>query len=136
MKYFTISELTASATAKRLGINNFATQTVRDALTALVDKVLDPVREMWGAPIVVNSGYRCPALNKAVGGAAISQHVVGEAADIEAVSKSKEDNKRLFEIIRTSSLPFDQLINEYDYSWVHVSHCRNRTNRRQVLAIG
>ena len=73
MKYFTISELTKSATAKRLGINNTPALTERNNLEQLVNKILDPLREAYGAPIIVTSGFRCYLLNRAVGGAASSQ---------------------------------------------------------------
>lgn len=131
MKYFTIDELCRSERARQLGINNTPTDDIIDSLSDLVENVLDPARVRIRKPITVNSGYRCPELNKAVGGAATSQHVKGEAADI--TTGSKEGNKRLFEIIR-DNLPFDQLINEYDFSWVHVSHRRGE-NRKQQLKI-
>lgn len=132
-KYFTINELTKSSTAGRLHINNTPSQEVKDNLNKLIDNVLDPLRELYGKPIIVNSGYRCPKLNKAVGGARNSQHLIGQASDIRTVTNTKESNKQLFDIIRNSKLPFDQLINEYDFNWVHVSY--GPRNRRQVLTI-
>ena len=132
-KYFTINELTKSSTAQRLHINNNPTQEVKDNLNKLIDNVLDPLRELYGKPIIVNSGYRCIKLNKAIGGAKNSQHLVGQASDIRTVQNTKESNKELFDLIKNSKLPFDQLINEYDYNWVHVSY--SPRNRRQVLAI-
>ena len=132
-KYFTINELTKSSTAQRLHINNSPTQEVKDNLNKLIDNVLDPLRELYGKPIIVNSGYRCIKLNKAVGGAKNSQHLVGQASDIRTVQNTKESNKELFDLIKNSQLPFDQLINEYDYNWVHVSY--SPRNRRQVLTI-
>lgn len=132
-KYFTINELTKSATAQRLHIDNNPTQEVKDNLNKLIDNVLDPLRELYGKPIIVNSGYRCTKLNKAIGGAKNSQHLVGQASDIRTVQNTKESNKELFELIKNSKLPFDQLINEYDYNWVHVSY--SPRNRRQVLTI-
>ncbi len=132
-KYFTINELTKSSTASRLHINNTPSQEVKDNLNKLIDNVLDPLRELYGKPIIVNSGYRCPKLNKAVGGARNSQHLIGQASDIRTVTNTKESNKQLFDIIRNSKLPFDQLINEYDFNWVHVSY--GPRNRRQVLTI-
>ena len=87
---------------------------------------------MYGAPIHVTSGYRSPAVNKAVGGARNSQHMLGEAADITV--NSREGNKKLFEIIR-DHLSFDQLINERDFSWIHVSFKSVGGNRRQVLKL-
>lgn len=131
MKYFTIQELTKSATAQRKGIDNTPSVQVRANLTALVEKVLDPLREAYGKPIIVTSGYRCEKLNKAVGGAASSQHVKGEAADIRSVEDTPEENKKLFDLIVKLGLPFDQLINEYGYDWVHVSF--SSRHRRQKL---
>lgn len=130
MKYFTIDELTRSDTAEVKGIDNTPTKEEKEKLVALVDNVLDPLREMYGKPITVNSGYRCPQLNAAVGGAKNSQHMRGEAADITAGSKT--ENKKLFELIR-DNLPFDQLLNESDYSWVHVSYVSPEKNRKQTL---
>lgn len=131
MKYFTIQELTKSATAQRKGIDNAPSVQVRANLTALIEKVLDPLREAYGKPIIVTSGYRCERLNRAVGGAASSQHVKGEAADIRSVEDTPEENKKLYDIIVKLGLPFDQLINEYGYDWVHVSF--GSRNRRQKL---
>ena len=88
MKYFTIAELCKST-------------------TALVNNVLDPLREWYGKPITVNSGFRCPALNKAVKGSATSQHMTGQAADID--TGDRQQNKLLFDYIQ-KNLPFDQLI--------------------------
>jgi hypothetical protein len=89
------------------------------------------LREWYGKPIIVNSGYRCEALNKAIGGAKSSQHMLGEAADITA--GSKEENEELFNYIK-DNLEFDQLINESDFSWVHVSYREGRL-RKQVLEL-
>lgn len=133
MKYFTINELTKSATAARKGIDNTPDATVKKNLELLVENILDPLREAWGAPIIVSSGYRCPKLNRAVGGAKASQHMLGQAADIHTVSDKPADNKKLFDLIRSLKLPFDQLINEYNYNWVHVSF--GPRNRRQILTI-
>ena len=133
MKYFTIQELTKSATASRKGINNTPDESVKRNLNSLVDNILDPLREAWGEPIIVTSGYRCGRLNKAVGGAAKSQHMYGQAADIRTVSDKPSDNKKLFDLIRELKLPYDQLIDEYNYNWVHVSY--SSRNRRQILHI-
>lgn len=132
-KYFSIAELTKSSTAIKKKINNTPTKEVENNLNQLIDNILDPLREAWGQPIIVDSGYRCEALNKAVGGAAHSQHKLGQAADIHTKSDSKEDNKKLFELIKQLKLPFDQLINEYNYNWIHVSY--SPRNRRQILNI-
>lgn len=127
MKYFTIKELTRSDTASRLGIDNRPTASAIAALHALVDHVLDPLREAWGGPIHVNSGYRCPALNKAVGGTPGSQHQRGEAADITVGSRS--GNRRLLALIKRLKLPVDQCIDEKDCRWIHVSHRPGRNRR-------
>lgn len=134
MKYFTIQELTASATARRKGIDNTPDATATAALTALVANVLDPLREAWGRPIVVTSGYRSAKLNRAVGGAARSQHCRGEAADIRTLSDRRWENRQLFDLIQKLKLPYDQLIDEYDYDWIHVSFADGK-NRRQVLHV-
>jgi len=133
MKYFTISELTKSATASRRKIDNTPSAAVIANLTALVDNILDPLREAWGAPIIVTSGYRCVRLNAAVGGVKTSQHTLGQAADIRTVSDKPADNKRLFDLIVKLGLHYDQLIDEYGYNWVHVSY--SSRNRRQILHI-
>jgi hypothetical protein len=132
MRYFTIAELTASETARRKGIDNTPTEDVKRNLEALVENVLDPLREAWGAPLTVNSGYRCAALNAAVGGAKKSQHLTGCAADI--TTGTTEGNRRLFEVCRGMGLPYYQLIDEYGYRWVHVSY--NGTPARRELHLG
>ena len=101
-------------------------------MTALVDNVLDPLREAYGKPIRVNSGFRCPALNKAVKGSATSDHMAGRAADI--TGGSPKEHKRLFYLIQELGLPFDQLIDEKRFSWVHVSY-RKEGNRKEVKAL-
>lgn len=131
MKYFSIKEMTKSNTATAKGIDNTPDQTITNNLIKLIEAVLDPLREWYGKPITVNSGYRCEALNKAIGGAKSSQHMLGEAADITA--GSKEENEELFNYIK-DNLEFDQLINESDFSWVHVSYREGRL-RKQVLEL-
>lgn len=132
MKFFTIAELCKSKIADRLGIDNRCTQLEVMNLTALVDNVLDPLRTWYGKPIIVNSGFRCPALNSAVKGAATSQHMTGRAADIDA--GDRQQNKLLFDYIQ-KNLPFDQLIDESNFAWVHVSYCDEHSNRKQVLKL-
>lgn len=134
MKHFTIAELCASDTARARGIDNAPPSGVALALTTLIEKLLDPIREEWGGPITVNSGYRCPALNKAVGGVSTSQHLRGEAADISVGTPA--DNRRLFDRIVSlhdeGRIVFDQLIDESNYRWIHISY-RAGTNRNQIL---
>lgn len=134
MKYFTVAEMMRSDTAARKGIDNKIPKEYLDNVLQLIEKVLDPLREAYGKPIIVTSGYRCPALNKAVGGSATSDHMKGCAADIHGTPNTKAENKRLFHMIQSLGLDFDQLIDEKGFSWVHVSY-REDNNRKQVLAM-
>lgn len=129
MKYFTIKELTKSSTAEAKGIDNTPTPEVERNLTALVDNVLDGVREIYGKPITVNSGYRCPELNRAVGGSATSDHVKGMAVDL--TGGNKIENERLFNIIK-HNFHFSQLIDEKNFSWVHVSYNPNNLKNQTL----
>lgn len=131
MKYFSFQEFERSDTAYKHGIDNTAPESARKSIAALVDKILDPLREAWGKPITVTSGYRCPELNKAVGGAATSQHLLGEAADI--TTGNPVDNRRLFQMVQSLRLPFDQMIDESDFTWIHISY--SPRNRRQILKL-
>ena len=140
MKYFSIKELCASATASQLKIDNTPTKQVEYNLTKLVDAVLDPLRVLYGNPITVSSGYRCIALNKAVKGSSTSQHKEGKAADIMVVNKdgsvNTKETRKLYDIVIKQQLPFDQIILEkgtqQNPQWVHVSYDETR-NRRQKL---
>lgn len=136
MKHFTIKELCRSNEARVRRIDNTPDAGIERSLTALVENVLDPLRELWGGPITVTSGYRSPKLNAAVKGATSSQHVKGEAADIKAGTRA--DNKLLFALLRDSGLPVDQVIHEYGTidqgpDWIHVSFTTKRKNRGQWL---
>lgn len=122
MKHFTMTELSRSATAERQGITNWPNPVQRRNLEALVDNVLDPLREAYGKPIHVNSGYRSPALNRAVKGAPASDHIFGKAADIVGTPNTKAENRKLFELVQDLGLSYKQLIDEKNYSWVHVSY--------------
>lgn len=133
MKYFTIDELTKSDTAQSKGIKNIPSKQEEQNLISLIENILDPLREAYGKPIIVTSGFRCKELNKAVGGANTSQHLTGEAADIRSVEDTVQENKKLFDLVQSLKLPFDQLIDEYNLNWVHVSY--SNRNRRQVLKI-
>lgn len=129
---FTLEELCASTKAKELQIINQVTDAVHlQALKALAKEVLQPIRDLHGGPVTVNSGYRQLALNKALGGSPTSQHPKGEAADITVGSPA--DNKDLFERIAKSDIPYDQLICEFGGEWLHVSHRLHGLQRRQVL---
>lgn len=135
MTYFTISELIFSDRHWRR-IWNGATPEAEQNLTALVAAVLDPLRERWGRPITVTSGFRCPELNSLVGGTPDSQHLRGEAADITA--GSPDENARLGRLAVEMGA-FDQVIFEQcnpqctEAAWIHVSWRRVGENRRQVL---
>jgi len=131
---FTLGEFIISRTAIRLGLQSEqekVTQSVIDNITTLVANVLEPLRQHSG-PIIVNSGYRSPAVNKAIGGSTSSQHMTGEAADIELPSG---DNRKLAELIVKLKLPFDQMILEFGTddrpAWIHVSY--SPRHRRQIL---
>lgn len=130
-KHFNWDELTVSDTAEKYGISNTPGTEEKRNLIALVMQVLDPLREKYGRPIKVNSAYRSTFVNKLVSGTETSQHCKGQAADITA--GSKEENKKLFDLLKT--MEFDQLIDENDYQWVHVSYKRIGTNRQQILKL-
>ena len=129
MKYFTITELSKSSTATQKRIDNTPNPSIIKNLESLVENILDPLREKFGKPIIVNSGYRCPALNKAVGGSKTSHHMTGLAADITGGSVAR--NRILFSLIQELDLPFDQLIDEKNYKWIHVSF--SEKPRKQIL---
>ncbi len=135
-QHFSLEEMTKSQTAARLRIDNTPPQDVIKNLTNLCIHVLEKVRLNYGRPVIVNSGYRSPPLNRAIGGSRNSQHMSGQAADIEVPGI---DNRFLFNWIR-DNLQFDQLILEFhkdgvpDSGWVHVSW-NSTTNRRQILEI-
>lgn len=134
MKHFTLKELTKSDTAIRKGIKNIPNKQEEQNLIALIDNILDPLREAYGKPIIVTSGFRCEELNRLVGGSKTSHHRTGQAADIRTVTDTPEENKKLYDLIIKLNLPFDQLINEYNFDWVHVSYTPK--NRKQILKIG
>lgn len=130
MIYFTIKELTQSAKARELFLDNAPNQWQIDNLIALVDNVLDSVRFLAGEPVKVNSGFRSVLLNKAIHGANNSQHCKGEAADITLGSKEK--NIRLFNEILKIGITFDQMILENGGEWIHISY-RKGKNRMHSL---
>ena len=134
--HFTIEELYASETAKRLGIDNKPTTQKMIHLVYLAAYVLEPLRVAMNRPIHISSGYRCEKLNKAVGGVYNSQHLKGQAVDID-IQGDMEFGKKIFDYIR-DHLPFDQLIWEHNKAgtyWVHVSFVFPDfgRNRKQVI---
>ena len=133
--HFRLSEFLRSETASARGIDNTPSLEVVSNLQQLCIHVLEPLRAYFNTPIVVSSGYRSPALNKAVGGSATSQHMTGEAADLRI--PSFEVGKKWFEYLKT--LPHDQLIWERDshtsnHYWIHVS-CRIDLNKNRNQCI-
>ena len=130
MKHFTISELLKSDTALKHKLWNGAPKEAEENLRALVDEVLDPLREAYGKPIRVTSGYRCPRLNNLVGGSPNSQHMRGEAADIQPVVGNESDLPELARILIANG-KFDQLI--LYPTFIHVSWKRLGWNRKQIL---
>lgn len=128
---FSLHEMLASQTAARMGFTEQyePSKEVIENLETLCKKILQPLRDATKTPIIVSSGYRCLRVNTVIGGAAKSQHLTGEAADIQDF---KNGNEFLLRKIVELKLPFDQLINEFDFHWVHVSYDPKR-NRRQVL---
>lgn len=131
-KFFPMSDLFKSNTATQYGIDNTTNdKDINNNLKSLCKAVVDPAIEdyikTYGGSVSVNSGYRSPKVNELVGGESDSQHLKGEAVDI--TTGSKEGNKKLFEIIIRQN-KFDQLINENNYQWVHVSFKRTGYNRQ------
>jgi hypothetical protein len=132
-QHLSLSEVIRSESAKRNGISNMPIPLHIDNFKLLAEKVFEPVRLHFGVPIHISSGYRSIELNKCIGGSLTSQHCSGEAIDIDMDgSQSGVTNKMVFDYIK-DNLVFDQLINEFDYSWVHVSYESTGKQRKQVL---
>ena len=138
-KNFSLEELTFSITANNHGIDNTPNAEARAALKRLAVEVLQPIRDAWGKPIKVTSGYRCPRLNAAVGGVKNSQHVLGQAADIQATAYA--DNAKLFRcierLVKAGRIKTGQVIWEYgtkaNPKWIHVSLPRVGKPNNQFL---
>lgn len=134
---FSLKELTASQTALRLGLDNSPEPVHLMALSALCHCILQPVRDHFGRPVVVSSGFRLPAVSQAIGSSETSQHCKGEAADFEVPGVS---NLEVAEWIM-NNLSFDQLIlegwkdsvNNLNAGWIHCSYSRCDEQRGQVL---
>lgn len=134
--HFKLVEFTRSATAQARHIDNTPNEGQIKNLKFLCDNVLEPLREQFG-PIIIGSGFRCPALNTAVGGVKNSQHKSGEACDIHL--PSIEVGKKYFEFLKKLPI-FDQLIWERNnprsnHYWIHVSIKRSGKNRKQVIPL-
>ena len=130
-KNFSLAEIEHSNTAKRLGIKNEMSEEHLANMQNLIDNLIQPLRDSVG-PIRVTSGYRSPQLNKAIGGSTRSQHSKGQALDLQYWKEGKMNNKVIYDWILDSGLEFDQIINEFDYAWIHISLKKNN-NRGQIL---
>lgn len=129
---FTLAEMIRSSAASRRGIDNTPSPVVIKALTALCVHVLEPVRAHHGRPVIVTSGYRSPAVNKAIGGATTSQHVAGEAADFTVHGVSNIEVCRWME----KNLNYDQLIYEFGESgWIHASYRAGQLRNMELSAV-
>lgn len=124
---FKLSELIHSDTAVAYKINNMPDINSLDCMLDLICDCLQPLRDKLKKPMIITSGYRCPALNRAVGGVTNSQHTKGQAVDFHVNGMTI---KEVIDFVIKSGVPFDQLIDER--SWVHISYRKNN-NRRQVL---
>lgn len=131
-KNFTLEEFLESPTAKEQGFDEQFTPTkfTIHNLNNLCEEVLQPLRDKYKKSIPITSGYRCERLNDFIKGAKNSQHLQGKAADISV--GSKRDNRELFKLIINLNLPFDQLINEQNYTWIHVSYDPTQ-NRKMII---
>ena len=135
-KNLTLAEATKSTTAKRLGIDNTPDDWTTENLRQVAINVFQPLRDAFGCPIFVSSGYRGPELNRAVGGSKRSQHMEGRALDLDADVYGNCTNAQIFHWIK-ENVEFDQLIwefgNESNPDWVHVSYVYDGDNRKRCL---
>jgi len=133
-KHFSLEEMTKSSTASRMGIDNTPNEEQIENLKAICENILEPLREYYESrPITITSGFRCPALSKAIGSSENSQHCKAEAVDFEIAGF---DNREVAAHIK-NNFDFDQLISEYytgvpDSGWIHVSY-KKSGNRKQSL---
>lgn len=126
-KNFSLQEFEKSDTATRLGINNTIKDGfIKENIKALVDNILQPLRDKWGEPLFINSGYRCPQLNKEVGGVPTSQHCIGQASDVGCI-----DPYALAQLAKMMRLDYDQCI--LYPSFVHFSYRKDGGNRERIL---
>jgi len=128
---FVLSEITRSNAAKRLGIDNGPNKEHLRSIQRIITNLVQPMREALG-PIRISSGYRNPALNRAIGGSNKSQHCKGEALDLQFWNDGKISNKEIYDWVLESGIEFDQMINEFDFAWIHISLIKEG-NRKQVL---
>jgi uncharacterized protein YcbK (DUF882 family) len=139
-KYVTFNEATKSQTATRLGIDNTPNEEQLEAMKHVAVNVFDKVREYVNGPLAVGSFFRCPALNAAIGGSSkTSQHMAGEAIDIDCDQFGFGNNNEVFDFIR-KNLDYDQIIGEYPradgkFEWVHVSLKKNGNRKQQLVKL-
>jgi len=144
-EHLTLAEATKSQTATRLGIDNSPTIAHLEALRSVAKNIFEPIRNHFGVPIAVTSGYRSRALNEAIKGSRRSQHCHGQAIDIDADVYGRITNGEIFHYVK-DHLDFDQLIWEFGDEpcadshtgcctpdWVHVSFVDDGTNRGEIL---
>ena len=134
-KNLTLKEVVKSNTATRKGIDNTPDQWAINNLQAVADHIFQPVRDHFGVPIGVTSGFRSKELNKAIGGSKYSQHMIGEAIDIDADMYGRVTNSEIFDFIK-KNLEWDQMIWEFgdddEPNWVHISYKDDGPNRKQI----
>jgi len=138
-KYFELEEFITSATAKKKGIDNTPTFEVVEHLDELVDSFLDPMRSAYGEPVDVSSGFRCPALNKAVGGVDDSVHQIGYAADLTVRGSFKKFCAFVVEWVKKAGVKFDQILIESNKKtgakWLHIGLKNNLGQQRGQIKI-
>jgi zinc D-Ala-D-Ala carboxypeptidase len=131
-KNFTLSEITRSNTAARLNIKNAPNKEHLKNMQVLVRDLIQPMRDALG-PIRISSGYRSPALNRAIGGSSKSQHCKGQALDLQFWKNGEMCNKEIYDWVIKEGIEFDQMINEFDYAWIHISLRSDNKNRKMIL---
>jgi len=134
-KNLSLKETIKSNTATRRGIDNTPSQWEINNLTSVADNIFQPIRDHFGVPIGVTSGFRCKELNRAIGGSKYSQHMIGEALDLDADIFGKITNADIFNYVR-KNLEWDQMIwefgNDEEPNWVHISYKESGVNRNQI----
>jgi hypothetical protein len=129
-EHLSLIEVTRSDYAKRNGIDNMPNPEHTENLIELANKIFEPVRKYLNKPIHISSGYRSKELNTKIGGAKNSQHTKGQAIDID--QGNRKENMEIFDFIK-NNLEFDQLINEFNYDWIHVSYNTDGKQAKQVF---
>jgi zinc D-Ala-D-Ala carboxypeptidase len=131
-KNFSLSEITRSNTAARLNIKNAPSQEHLNNMQVLIRDLIQPMRDALG-PIRISSGYRSPALNRAIGGSSKSQHCKGQALDLQFWKDGEMCNKEIYDWVIKEGIEFDQMINEFDFAWIHISLRPDNKNRKNIL---